>query len=73
MNLSRIISDIMWFWRRKHPPMRSIPAWREAARAEANAARRGCTRDVGRARKAKRDALHASMLPASRPAPMGRM
>jgi hypothetical protein len=57
MTLSRIISDIAWWWRRKHPPLTRNAAWRKAHDAETIARRRNCTRDIGKARRAKRDAV----------------
>lgn len=57
MNLSRIISNIVWWWRKGHPTLRKLPNWRRAADAELVARRRGCTQDIHRARKEKRKAV----------------
>ncbi|MFC3072397.1 hypothetical protein [Shinella pollutisoli] len=57
MTLSHIISDIMWWWRKSHPTLRKLPNWRRAADAYAIAKRRGCTQDIGRARKDMRKAV----------------
>ena len=57
MNLHRIISEIIWWWRKGHPTLRKLPSWRRAANAELVAKRRGCTQDIHRARKAKREAV----------------
>lgn len=47
----RIVSEIMWFWRKLHPPLSKNSAWRKAREAECNAIRRNCTKDIGRARQ----------------------
>lgn len=61
MTLTRIIEEIMWWWKRTHPPVSSIPAWRKAQEAERRARRRNCTREIGKARAAKSRALHDDM------------
>lgn len=61
MTLSRIISDIMWFWQRKHPPLKANRAWRQADDAERRAIKRGCTQAIHKARKAKRDAIRREL------------
>lgn len=57
MNLSRIISNIVWWWRKDHPTLRKLPNWRRAADAELIAKRRGCTQAIHRAQQAKRKAV----------------
>lgn len=57
MNLSRIIPEIIWWWNSRHPRLRKLPNWRRAADAELIAKCRGCTQDVGRARKEMRKAV----------------
>lgn len=61
MIFSRIISDIIWYWHKKHPPLSKNPEWRKAHRAEKIAAGRGNTRAIGKARVAKSRALHDDM------------
>ena len=61
MTLSRIIADVVWFWQRRHSPLSSLPEWRKAREAEQIARRRGCTQAIGRARKAKYQAVHAAL------------
>lgn len=57
MTFSRMISDALWWWRKRHPVLRQIPAWKRAADAEVIARKRGRTQDIGRARKAMRKAV----------------
>ena len=57
MTLARMISDIVWWWRKRHPALRRIPDWKRAADAYAVARRRGCTQAIGRAREAMRKAV----------------
>ncbi|KRA00274.1 hypothetical protein ASD64_01490 [Mesorhizobium sp. Root157] len=61
MTLSRIIADVVWFWQRRHNPMCALPEWREGNEIERRGHRTGCTQAVGRARKAKRQAVHAAL------------
>lgn len=63
MTLSSIIRRICSFWRNSHPDkdLERIPAYRRAAEAERRAKARGCTQAIGRARMAKRNALHRAM------------
>jgi hypothetical protein len=52
------------WWRRFKPslnPLSRIPGWKAAYRAERRALAVGCTREVGRARKAMREAVLANM------------
>jgi hypothetical protein len=57
MKINRIISDALWWWRKRHPSIRKLPAWRRAADAYAAAKRRGCTQDIGKARKSMQQAV----------------
>ena len=57
MSGPRIVSDILWVWRKRHCCLIKLPAWREAARHYAAAKRRGCTQDIHRARKDMRKAV----------------
>ncbi len=59
--LDRMIADIAWYWRKTHPSLTRLPAWRKAHEAEQRARRRNCTKAIGQARKAKSAALHADM------------
>lgn len=62
MTLSRLVSEITWWWSRKHPPMSRIPEWKKLDEAEKRARRRGCTQDIGRASKGKRAAVTAALM-----------
>lgn len=57
MNLSRVIPEIIWWWRKRHPNLRKLPNWRRAADAELIARHRGCTQDIHRAREEMRKAV----------------
>lgn len=57
MTFNRIISDIAWFWRKRHTSLRKLPGWRRAADAYAMAKRRGCTQEIGKARREMRQAV----------------
>jgi len=63
MTLLQHVIHTCAFWRRLHPSraLERIPAYRRAAEAERKATARGCTRSIGRARKAKREALHEAI------------
>lgn len=55
------LRDIVAWWNRKHPPLARIPGWKAAYRAERKALASGCTREVGKARRAMREAVLANM------------
>lgn len=59
--MNTFIREIIWWWQRRHSPMAALPEWRKAKEAEQIARRRGCTQAIGRARKAKRQAVHAAL------------
>ena len=59
--MNRWISNIIWWWQRRHNPMASLPEWRKAKEAEKHGLSRGCTRAVGRARKDLNRATHAAL------------
>ncbi|MDI1266815.1 MAG: hypothetical protein PS018_26480 [bacterium] len=62
--LDRWITGICAYWRETHPDKvleRAIPAYGRAAERERRAIRAGSTREIGRARKAKFNALHRDM------------
>lgn len=59
--MNRTIRRILTWWESRHPPCAKIPGWRAAYRAEKRALAAGCTREVGKARKAMREALHRDM------------
>jgi len=63
MTLKAHITRIREWWTRLHPSraLERIPDYRKAAEAERSAHRRGCTQDIGRARRAKQNALHRAM------------
>lgn len=59
-----MIRDIRKFFRRllcRHNPLSRLPAWKQAAEAEKRALSRGCTREIGRARREKYRAVHAAL------------
>lgn len=53
--------DIVNWWQRLHPPLAKLPGWKAAYRAEKRALAAGCTREVGKARKAMREAVLANL------------
>lgn len=53
----RSLSDLFWWWSKKHPSLRKLPSWRRAADAELIAKHRGCTQDIHRAREEMRKAV----------------
>ena len=57
MTLTRIVSEILWWWRVRHNPLSRTPGWRKAHAAEMAARRRGCTQAIGKARKDMRQAV----------------
>lgn len=61
--IDRMIKSALAWWRHVHPDrtLERIPAYREAAEAERRALAHRRTRDLGRARRAKRGALHGDM------------
>lgn len=61
MIISRWISDISWWWQRRHSPLASLPEWNAAKQAEKRAKAIGCTREIGRARKNMNRAVHAAL------------
>ena len=62
MNLRRQISILLSWWRSIHPSsLNAIPEYREASLSERRAKRSGSTQAIGRARKAKSDALHRAL------------
>ena len=62
MNLRRHISALLSWWRSIHPSsLNAIPEYREASLSERRAKRSGSTQAIGRARKAKSDALHRAL------------
>lgn len=63
MTLRAHITHIREWWTRLHPSraLERIPDYRKAAEAERRAHRRGCTREIGAARRAKQTALHRAM------------
>lgn len=52
---------LAWANWRSHRCLCRLPAYREAVRAEREAARRGCTRAINLARQAKRRAIVENM------------
>lgn len=42
-------------------PLLRIPAWKEADRLERSAKKRGCTREIGKARASKYEAVHRAL------------
>lgn len=58
---SSLIRSIVTWWNRRHPPMASVPGWRQAHEAEKHALARGCTQAIGRAREAKCKAVNADL------------
>ena len=61
MTLSRIISDIVWWWSCRKPRLAHDRTWSRADQLERDARRRGCTRYIKRARQAKREAVIAAL------------
>lgn len=55
------LRDIISWWNRIHNPLARLPEWKAAYRAERRALASGCTREVGRARKAMRAAVEANL------------
>lgn len=59
--MNRWVSNIIWWWQRRHNPMTSLPEWREGNEIERRGLRTGCTQAVGRGRKVKHQAVHAAL------------
>lgn len=59
--MNRAIRSILTWWQRVHPPCAKIPGWKAAYRAERRALASGCTQEVGRARRAMREAIHSDL------------
>lgn len=55
------LRDILNWWGRIHNPLSRLPEWKAAYRAERRALASGCTREVGRARKAMKAAVLANL------------
>jgi len=63
--VNRIILAIVAYWHSKHPPCARIEAWKRAQEAERRARLRNDTKAIGRAARAKREALHGNLRGAS--------
>jgi len=64
MNLRRHIARLLSWWRSEHPDRtleHALPAYAEAVRRERRARARNDSRGIGRASKAKCEALHAAL------------
>lgn len=59
--MNRWISNIIWWWQRRHSPLSSLPDWRKAKEAERHALSRGCTQAIHKARRQKYDAVHSAL------------
>lgn len=59
--MNRIIREIIWWWQRRHNALTRLPEWRRADETERRGHRKGCTQDIGRARRAKYKAVHAAL------------
>jgi hypothetical protein len=59
--MNRWISNIIWWWQTRHQPLARLPEWKQASEAERRAKATGCTQAIGRARKAKYQAVHAAL------------
>jgi hypothetical protein len=59
--MNRWISNIIWWWQRRHNRLASLPEWKRADHAHRDALARGCTQAVHRATQDKRNAIHSAL------------